>query len=174
MIVMQEKPTHFNLEIKARCENPEQAELWLQANGAVFHGLDHQTDIYFHVPSGRLKLRRGNVENSLIYYERLENKGPKRSDVYLERLPAGNGMEQVLKAALGERFRVEKKRKIYFIDHVKFHIDEVKGLGQFVEIEVISNPDDDPEQARKTCLYYMEKLGIKESDIVSASYSDLV
>ena len=63
---------HTNIEIKARCAQPEKATQILRRKGADFKGLDHQTDTYYKVPKGRLKLRRGNIENTLIFYSHLK------------------------------------------------------------------------------------------------------
>ncbi|NDC79066.1 MAG: adenylate cyclase, partial [Chitinophagia bacterium] len=56
----------LNVEIKARCGDPSGIRKFLLNQGADFIGTDHQRDTYFHVPTGRLKLRRGNIENALI------------------------------------------------------------------------------------------------------------
>jgi len=70
---------------------------------------------------------------------------------------------------------VKKHRKIFFIDFVKFHIDEVEGLGSFVEIEA-GDLDDTKTLAelRAKCDYYMKLLEIKEENLVNISYSDML
>ena len=70
----------INIEIKARTSNPDKIRALLLANNAEFKGIDEQTDTYFNVPAGRLKLRQGNIENALIYYTRINQAGPKQSD----------------------------------------------------------------------------------------------
>jgi len=70
---------------------------------------------------------------------------------------------------------VDKVREIYFIDNVKFHIDEVKDLGRFIEIEAIDDADERSEaQLLDQCRFYMVEMGIREKDLVSNSYSDLL
>ena len=64
--------SHTNIEIKACCAAPEEIREVLAEQGADFKGIDHQTDIYYKVPKGRLKLRQGNIENSLIFYSHLK------------------------------------------------------------------------------------------------------
>jgi len=164
-----------NVEIKARCENPSAVEKILLENGADFKGVDKQTDTYFNVAKGRLKLRRGNIENSLIYYDRPNKKGPKRSDFYLFKTSNLQEIKPLLDNALGVLVEVVKKRKIFYIDFVKFHIDEIEGLGYFVEIEAGDLDDTkDIEQLREACDYYMKLLGIKEENLVNMSYSDML
>jgi len=70
---------YLNVEIKARCKDAGPVRDYLVSNGAILKGTDHQTDTYFNVPNGRLKLREGNIENNLIFYERPDQAGPKQS-----------------------------------------------------------------------------------------------
>lgn len=167
--------SYLNVEIKARCNNPDSMRSYLQANGAVFKGLDEQTDTYFNVSNGRLKLREGNIENNLIYYERNNQAGPKDSKFHLVKVEDATGLKEVLTKANGIKVVVKKRREIYYIDNVKFHIDEVPGLGSFAEIEagnVLANMNKD--QLTKQCQYYLNELGIKSEDLVENSYSDLL
>ncbi len=163
------------VEIKARCANPQTVIDWLRANGADFLGVDHQIDTYFKVPEGRLKLRQGNVEQNLIFYQRPNQEGPKQSDVLLHKPTDVDGLKQVLASALGVLIEVDKRRSIFFIDNVKFHVDEVRHLGRFLEIEAI---DEDGsigvERLRAQCDYYMQQLGVDENDLVQVSYSDML
>src|SRR5512140_1691948 len=125
----------LSVEIKARCPDPGRIRKILLARGASFKGLDHQVDTYFRVPEGRLKLREGNIENALIYYRRPDSAGPKQSDVVLYAVERGAELRAVLSSALGVLVTVDKQREIYYVGNVKIHIDEVQGLGRFVEIE---------------------------------------
>jgi adenylate cyclase, class 2 len=166
---------HLNIEIKARCADPGRIRTLLQELAADFKGEDHQIDTYFNVPEGRLKLREGNIENALIHYRRADQVGPKRSEVTLYRTSPGAVLKEVLTAALGVRKVVDKKREIYFIGNVKFHIDSVKGLGSFVEIEAIDVDGSLGEaKLREQCDYYLGLFDIREENLVEESYSDMV
>ncbi len=166
---------HVNIEIKARCSEPGRVREVLRARNVDFRGVDEQTDTYFHVEQGRLKLRTGKIENSLIFYERTDQAGPKQSDVRMCRIEPGSGLREVLEAGLGVLVEVRKRREIYFIENVKFHIDEVEGLGGFVEIEAI---DEDGSLGRERlleqCNEYMGLLGIETGDLMECSYSDML
>ncbi|HMP87020.1 MAG TPA: hypothetical protein PKE63_07060, partial [Lacibacter sp.] len=72
-----------NAEIKARCADAGRIRTWLQQQGADFKGTDEQVDVYFNVPAGRLKLRRGTVEHALIYYQSADTAATKESQVQL-------------------------------------------------------------------------------------------
>jgi len=125
---------HINIEIKAKCSDHEPIKQILLANNADFMGLDHQTDTYYQVKSGRLKLREGNIENTWVYYQRESKSGPKQSNVTLYKSKTST-LKEILEQALGVLVVVEKKREIYYIDNVKFHLDKVKKLGSFVEFK---------------------------------------
>lgn len=166
---------HVNIEIKARCENPEKIREFLQSQNAEFKGTDYSIDIYFKVKSGRLKLRKGNIENYLISYSREDKFGPKQSNVSLFETSKESNLEELLTNTLGVLVKVKKRREIYFIDNVKFHIDDVKGLGSFVEIEAIDCAEGiGKEELLQQCNKYMESFGIKKEDLVDCSYSDLL
>jgi len=163
------------IEIKARCTNPQQIKTILENHKADFRGIDHQIDTYFVVPEGRLKLREGNIENTLIFYRRANQAGPKQSDVHLYRPQADPALKDVLQAALGIKVVVDKKRSIYFIENVKFHVDEVEGLGSFMEIEAIDEDGSIPVATlHKQCDHWMQILDVKNEDLVERSYSDLL
>lgn len=166
---------HINIEIKAHCSDPEKVRNILLENEADFKGMDHQIDTYFNCETGRLKLREGNIENSLIHYIRDDQDGPKLSDVALYKPNSGSDLKELLIRSNGIKVVVDKEREIYFIDNVKFHVDKVQKLGSFVEIEAINKPgDSDQAKLQKQCDYYLELLGIKNEDLIAVSYSDLL
>ena len=167
---------HVNIEIKAKCFHPEKVEAFLLENGARYVGLDHQKDTYFNVPAGRLKLRQGNIENSLIYYQRPDQEGPKQSDFSLSKISDGIATEQVLIRALGVKVIVDKYRKIFYIENVKFHLDEVPGLGSFVEIEAgnLADPTKTIDDLKAQCDFYMQAFGVRDEDLMQNSYSDML
>lgn len=169
---------HLNVEIKARHPDPGRVREALRARGADFRGLDHQIDTYFKCARGRLKLREGNIENSLIQYDRPNVAGPKDAQVELLRLEKGATLES-LKAILMKSqevlVAVDKRREIYFIGNVKFHIDEVEGLGSFVEIEAIDAEGTiGRDRLLAQCEEYIALFGLRAGDMVTHSYSDLL
>jgi adenylate cyclase, class 2 len=166
---------NINIELKARCSDPDHIRKVLQGYNARHIGTDFQEDVYFNVQHGRLKLRTGNIENNLIYYQRPDTASVKQSDFQLVEVSDHEGLKQVLSKSLGVFKVIRKKREIYFIDNVKFHIDEVQGLGSFVEIEAGNlTADKTVEELQVQCNFYKEKLGIQEKDLIDQSYSDLL
>ena len=164
----------INIEIKARAKDLNSLRNLLTEQGAVLHGIDHQTDTYFKVEKGRLKLRQGNIENNLIHYFRENQSGPKKSKVIV--YPVNSNPEElkiILSTSCGILAEVKKNREIYYLGNAKFHLDKLSGLGEFVEIEVFGN-DTDSDHLWKTCQNFMNILGISEDDLVSESYSDML
>jgi len=166
---------HINIEIKARCADQTRIKEILKSENADFRGVDHQIDTYFRVNSGRLKLREGNIENNLIHYERDNQEGPKQADITLFKSDPGSSLKEILTRALGILVIVDKVREIYFIGNVKFHIDLVKDLGTFIEIEAIGDDETtDKERLLKQCQHYLSLFKIPPEDMVAVSYSDLL
>ncbi len=164
-----------NVEIKARCSDPGSARRKLEELGARYVGLDQQTDTYFRTSAGRLKLRDGSIENTLIAYQRSDESGPKLSRVLLYHTHDAATLCRVLASALPIDVVVEKSRHIYFLENIKVHVDAVSLLGDFVEIEAI---DDDGsrtnEELEGQCRMVMDVLGVHPDHLVERSYSDLV
>ena len=167
----------LNVEIKARTQQPDQIKSVLENLGADYKGIDHQIDTYFMVPDGRLKLRQGNIENSLIFYQRPDQAGPKASTflLYHPEQKDSDQLKSLLTTALGQKIVVDKHRAIYFFENVKFHVDKVRGLGDFVEIEVMDTKETgEIAVLQKQCEKYMNLFEIKKSDLIDGSYSDLL
>jgi predicted adenylyl cyclase CyaB len=162
-------------EIKARCDDTEKIRQILKSHKAHFVGVDRQVDTYFNCRDGRLKLREGAIENTLIHYKRENQAGPKTSKVNLYKPNDGTALRNVLKEALGVLVTVDKSREIYFVENIKFHIDTLKELGTFVEIEAIDETGEKGESfLQEQCETFLDLFGIKEDDLISVSYSDMI
>lgn len=165
----------INIEIKARTGNPGFVRDYLLKAGADYKGTDIQTDTYFKVAKGRLKLRQGKIENNLIWYERSNQEGPKQSDFLLTAVQDGDALRAILEKSLGVKVAVTKTREIYYIGNVKFHIDSLESLGNFVEIEAGNKLADlAMEQLQEQCNFYMKELRITGEDLIANSYSDML
>jgi len=165
----------INIEIKARTGRTKEIRKFLLEQQAEFKGTDEQTDTYFKVSNGRLKLRQGNIENNLIFYNRPDQPGPRQSDFDLVKIEDGYALKELLEKAIGVKVVVKKKREIYYIKNVKFHLDTLDGLGNFVEIEAGNKTHSlTVEELHQQCEYYLKEFGIKEEDLVEQSYSDML
>ena len=165
----------LNIEFKAKTNNLAALEALLQDHSPLFIGEDHQVDTYFNVAAGRLKLREGNIENALIHYEREDFAGAKSSHVLLYQHQPDKTLKEILIKTLGIKVVVDKSRKIYFIDNVKFHFDTVAGLGTFIEVEAIDKDGNiGREKLQAQCDVYATLFGIAPEDYCSLSYSDMI
>ncbi|GAB3195230.1 putative adenylyl cyclase CyaB [Pontibacter aydingkolensis] len=166
---------YADITIKARCENHAEAESILSGLNAAYQGEDVQTDTYYETDYGKLKHRQGNIENVLIHYNRTPLEGAKRTEVLLYLKNPGAATVAAVCEGKSIIARLKKIRKIYFIDNVKFHLDQIKGLGDFIEIEAIDLEGSvGIEVLQQQCDYYKDLLQIHNEDLVTSAYTDLI
>ncbi len=167
---------HTLVELKAKVNNLEPIRRKLKVLEARNVGTFRQTDIYFSVPQGRLKLRQIDSEKTqLIYYERENISRPKRSDVFIMEIPESKAFTALLKKILKVKATVKKTREIYWFERTQIHLDTVDSLGCYVECER-KTPNTLKEIERNTKLLekLMETLEINPENLEKLSYSDLV
>lgn len=124
-----------NLELKIKLDKKNSSEKLLNNAKAQFKGLLKQKDIYYKFKNGLLKLRVENGSYCLIKYFR-DEKGTRWSDYEILKLE-GKNVEKYLAEILNVETVVEKKRKLYLYKNTRIHIDEVKNLGNFLELETV-------------------------------------
>ena len=163
----------LNFEFKAHLANEAHVRETLKRLHARFIGTDHQIDTYFRVPGGRLKVREGRIENALIFYRRSNVRRARRSAVEMMLLPRRNSLRAILARVLGTLVVVDKRREIYFVKNVKIHLDRVRRLGKFLEVEAISH-NGDVKRIRSQARQFQALFGVAANDIVAESYSDLI
>lgn len=167
--------THLNIEFKAKTNDIIALEEKLLSLNPQFIGEDHQKDTYYNVNTGRLKLREGNIENALIWYHREDVSGAKQSDILLYKHAPDEALKNILIKLHGVKIIIDKIRKIYFVENVKFHFDRVEGLGTFVEVEAIDSTGEiGIEKLKEQCNFYINFFEIKTEDFMKKSYSDMM
>jgi len=144
----------------------------VNAMGVRMQGTYRQTDTYFNVSSGRLKLREvdGEDASTLVYYDREDVPDPKQSDVNILETRQTGTLKFILESSLGVMVTIEKTREIYHHEGTQIHLDVVDGLGRFVEFE---RPITDIEADREVLRSLMRALEIEQDDLLTRSYSDL-
>ena len=163
-----------NIELKARCTEFGPVERVLNDMGAGLAATFDQSDTYFRVSHGRLKLRQvGADEGQLIQYTREDVAGPKQSDYQIAHTSDPASMREMLADLLGVWLEVTKRRQIWLWKNVRIHLDEVAGLGSFVELEAVTE-EQGVEESTARVEQLMQALQIKPADVVAVSYSDLV
>ena len=167
---------HKMVELKARVSNHDLLREKLSELGSEYVGTFFQTDIYFKVPEGRLKLRevKGTNTAELIYYERENIAGPKQDDAFLLRVEEAGDLKDVLNRILKQRVVIEKEREIYMLQGTQVHLDTVKTLGKFIEFERQTTEETKTVKKDQQVLEeLMKKLGIHQDNLETHSYSDL-
>ena len=167
-----------NLEIKARYADHDRGARLAREAGADLHGRLTQTDTYFNIRPGRLKLRHtrvGPVERyELIHYRRWNRPAARTSDYQLLPIADGPRALDFFTAALGVLVRVDKERTLYVKDNLRVHLDEVPRLGRFLEFELAVTPAYPMEACRLQVQELMRLFDIAPADLVKVSYSDLL
>jgi homotetrameric cytidine deaminase len=165
-----------NVEIKAWDPDPEGTAARCLALGASDEGVLEQRDTYFAGRRGRLKLReQAGSAAELIAYRRPDATEPEESAFIRARSTDAETMREALDAALGTTVVVVKRRRLFEWENVRIHLDDVGGLGTFIEVEALVGPglNDGDEAARKVARLRSE-LGIADDALVAVSYSDLL
>ena len=163
-----------NLEIKAAVPSlgPVRSRL-RKLEGAYRHASLRQTDWYFRVPKGRLKLRSVGAQRGgeLIAYLRPDKTSARTSEFQLLPTADAAGVRRLLEQMLGVRACVRKRREVWLYKNARIHLDTVEGLGTFVEIEVVFTTG--MTQARALMKELREVLGVKPSALLAGSYGEL-
>lgn len=166
---------HRNIELKARLASPAEARRAAEAVATSRLGEERQTDTYFHCTRGRLKLReREGRTAQLVWYVRPDAGEARGSDYRLTNVVDAVALRQSLSDALGVLVVVEKRREVYLYENVRIHLDEVTGLGPFVEFEAVLSPGRSDDEGRAQLAYLCGQFALGEETFVPVSYSDLL
>jgi homotetrameric cytidine deaminase len=165
-----------NVELKARDADPDGTAARCLALGAEDHGVLSQRDTYFAGAHGRLKLRdQGEDGSELIAYRRADATEPEQSEYVLAPAGAPEPLRDALDAALGTVVMVAKRRRLFVWEDVRIHLDEVEGLGTFLELEApVGSSDGDLAAAEEKVARLRAELAIDDEALVAAGYADLL
>jgi homotetrameric cytidine deaminase len=164
-----------NVEIKARDADPAATLERALALGASDEGVLVQRDTYFGGARGRLKLREEAgppARAQLIAYARPDSDEARTSSYRIAEVADPAALREALDAALGTRVVVDKRRHLLLWDGVRIHLDDVEGLGAFVELEGVAAPDSDLRREHELIARLRAELALGEP--VAVSYSDLL
>ncbi|MCK5044410.1 class IV adenylate cyclase [Candidatus Parcubacteria bacterium] len=164
----------IDIEIKAVFEDHNKIRDIISQKGAKLIGVFDMEDIYFNVPHGRLKARAGDIKDILIQYNRENISTPKKSEFLVSVIQKDSNIIPSLSKALGVKVIVRKKREIWILDNIRFHIDNVEELGKFIEIEARGESDDDLPKLKKQIKEFLDLFNIEEDNFIKGSYSDLI
>ncbi len=164
-----------NIEIKARVRDPEALR---ERAAALADGPAQelrQVDTFFPVPTGRLKLRCiEGAPAELIFYQRPDAEGPALSSYRRTEISDPDSLRASLSQALGPDVTVRKLRLLYMAGRTRIHLDDVHGLGHFMELEVVLRAGETAQDGEREALELARRLGIVEADRISQAYADLL
>ena len=171
-----------NVESKTRCGDLDAVARQARSLGARHEGRLQQVDTYFNVRRGRLKLREishyapdGQVFASLelIRYERPDESGARVSTYERSEIEDAESSKVRLAAAHGVRGCVRKRRELWTLDSTRIHLDQVEGVGAFVELETVCVGEPGPAELLEHDRPW-NALGLDPGESVDGSYIDLL
>jgi adenylate cyclase, class 2 len=164
-----------NIELKSQLADYDAAHRVASALATKRLGTQHQIDTYFHCRHGRLKLRQiDGLRAELVWYVRADQEGPKQSDYQVAPLANPETLKAALTAALGVRAVVQKRREIFLYHSVRIHLDDVVGLGHFLEFEAVLGPEVDEAAGLALIDSLMRHFAISPAHLLANSYAEMV
>jgi adenylate cyclase, class 2 len=162
-----------NVEFKAELRDIGLARSICRAVGAQQIGTLEQTDTYFRLPDARLKRRETTGEETeWILYDRPNQVGAKVSTFHIY-------SEDEAAERFGEMHRrpwivVKKRRELWMLDQVRIHLDDVDGLGQFLELEALLSARQKRDDAEEAMFELRKQFAPVLGEQVAVGYSDLL
>lgn len=164
-----------NIEIKARISDFEALMDRVVRIADSGPTIIDQEDTFFKSRKGRLKLRKfSEAEGELIYYDRPDAVTPTECNYILVPISTPDDIGRALSESLGIRGVVRKRRTLYLAGQTRIHVDDVEGLGRFVELEVVLREGQSPGDGERIAHDLMERLQIAEEKLVERAYIDLL
>jgi len=168
-----------NVELKARDPDPARTLERALALGAEDMGEIRQVDTYFAGARGRLKLREQETDGPTLWDELIEYSRPDSTDARTSnytRVPVADAepLRDALDSAYGTLVTVTKRRRLLLWHGVRIHLDEVEGLGSFLEFEAVADTAPDLTAERERVEHLRAELEVDDANLIATSYSDLV
>ena len=163
-----------NIEIKARINDYDKVKRLVEDLCPTPIQTKQQEDTFFNTPKGRLKLRESDGETAIMYYDRPNSFEPKQSDIVISFIENPDTLKSVLSKSLGIRGIVKKKRILYKYDQTRIHLDDVEGLGNFIELEVVLESNQTSIDGETIAYNLMNMFDIQKTDLIDVAYIDLI
>lgn len=171
----------IEVEIKARVEDPKYIERTIISLGAAPIGIENQADTYYNSSSydfektdEALRIRAQDSKYFLTY------KGPKMDSISKTRkefeveIHDANVMGDILSSlGFSPVATIVKRRKIYRIWDFSIALDNVRSLGDFIEVEIVLRDSNNYEEKVESIFRFINKLGINRESTVRESYLEM-
>lgn len=164
-----------NVEIKAQVDSLAAIEPLAAALSGQEPVFIAQDDTFFTCTHGRLKLRAfADGTGELIFYQRADDTGPKESFYVISPTDSPTTLRDALTRAYGAIGRVKKQRTVFMAGRTRIHLDNVEGLGEFLELEVVLRDGESAEAGMEEARTLMQSLGVAPTQLLSGAYLDLL
>jgi len=164
-----------NIEIKAHLRNRAAVEETVRRLSDRGPDIILQEDIFFRCEGARLKLRiLGPDRGELIRYERADRAEVRRSDYRIAHTKDPEVLRNILSDTLGRVGVVKKTRTLYLIGQTRVHLDQVEGLGDYLELEVVLRPGQSDAEGQAIAKALLSQFGVGEGELIAEAYVDLL
>ena len=163
-----------NIEIKAKLRDYKKVQKLVEELCPDPVQTEQQEDTFFITSKRRLKLRESDGNSALIYYDRKDSLEPSQSDIAISSTDSPDTLKSVLSKSLGIRGIVKKNRTLYKYGQTRIHLDDVEGLGKFIELEVVLRSDQTAKDGEAIANKLMDKFNIHKTDLIDVAYMDLI
>jgi len=137
-----------------------------------------QTDTYYKISDGRLKIReQDSKETKRVYaikYNRPDTLNSKMSNYYTFDIGDLKSFKKVFGDVLIEEFKVKKKRTLILIKNARIHLDSVCDLGTFLEIEIVINTEEELENSKKFMETLIRDLELGKCEKIKFGYREMM
>ena len=110
----------------------------------------------------------------LIAYRRPDRAEQRQSSFRIVEVEDAEGLKEALAEALGIEAVVVKERRLFIWEGVRIHLDEVEGLGGFIEFEAPVPAGADLRTGEGQVRGLRDAFEIADADLVGESYCDLI
>jgi len=164
-----------NVEIKARVSDADRIRSVAEEIADSEAVLIEQVDTFFNCVAGRLKLRKFDAcHGELIHYNRADTHEPTGCEYAIVETSEPDKLGEMLGEALGVRGVVHKRRTLYMHGQTRIHLDDVEGLGDFLELEVVLRDNQSMAEGAAIAAAIMETLRISDEDLLNTAYIDMI
>lgn len=162
-----------NVELKRELRDMDLCRSVIRRLGAAHAATVAQRDTYFRVSDGRLKKREVEGEApEWIFYHRQNRLTARLSHFSI--LTEEEALTRFGSMPLPIRVIVDKTREVWFKGNLRIHLDDVHGLGRFLEIEALVTPRNHVGNCHQQIADLVKALAPILGEAIALSYSDML
>lgn len=171
----------IEVEAKVRINDIEGMEKRITEQGAEYTGTIKQADEYFDFPDmqifnsgGAFRVRDSDGNYRVTYKGRKKDEETTSRDEIEIAIESAEKMIKILENMGFVRLcEINKKRKVYLLAGLKISLDEVEGLGSFMEMEGMANSEKEYKEKKGEIFKLLDNLGVSSEDISQRSYMEM-